>query len=216
MELGEGSLEDYLQEAFKKTKTKGLPTIDVLAIGIMLMDAVATVHNVARSLHLDIKPQNVLVAPSSRTSSGSLHSIMLTDFGLARRMSTRMTQRMNSTAKTSLVRNAPGGTPGYAPPEQGPGDAVADRRSDIYSIGATLLYCATMSPPYGKKAKTYDVAVNHVRSTPLHPRFCLLLHNFSFIATDTDVHNSLPAHVLHHAGDPTSCLGLENLGMGSY
>jgi hypothetical protein len=66
-------------------------------------------------IHRDLKPANVLLRPDG--------SLALLDLGVAR----------------SLARGAPGtavGTPGYAPPEQYQG--LADERSDLYALGATL------------------------------------------------------------------------------
>jgi len=66
-------------------------------------------------IHRDLKPANVLLRPDG--------SLALLDLGVAR----------------SLARGTPGtavGTPGYAPPEQYQG--LADERSDLYALGATL------------------------------------------------------------------------------
>ena len=75
-------------------------------------------------IHRDLKPANVLLRPDG--------SLALLDLGVAR----------------SLARGTPGtavGTPGYAPPEQYQG--LADERSDLYALGATLHRALTSYNP---------------------------------------------------------------------
>ncbi|HVA88498.1 MAG TPA: serine/threonine-protein kinase [Chloroflexota bacterium] len=76
-------------------------------------------------IHRDLKPANVLLRPDG--------SLALLDLGVAR----------------SLARGTPGtavGTPGYAPPEQYQG--LADERSDLYALGATLHRALTGYNPH--------------------------------------------------------------------
>ena len=70
-------------------------------------------------LHRDVKPSNILVTPSRRAT--------LVDFGLLKRMSDDQI--------TDAGRVV--GTYRYMSPEQARGEHL-DRRSDLYSIGATL------------------------------------------------------------------------------
>jgi eukaryotic-like serine/threonine-protein kinase len=67
----------------------------------------------------DLKPSTIM-----RETAGTLKLI---DFGIARRLDTKRTEQ---TVYTMI------GTPGYCPPEQYQG--LADPRSDVYSLGATL------------------------------------------------------------------------------
>jgi tRNA A-37 threonylcarbamoyl transferase component Bud32 len=71
-------------------------------------------------IHRDLKPENVLIMPD--------RTLMVVDLGVAR----------------PLARGVPGtaiGTPGYAAPEQYQG--LADERTDLYALGATLHYVLT-------------------------------------------------------------------------
>ncbi|WP_243295951.1 serine/threonine-protein kinase [Geothrix mesophila] len=84
-------------------------------------------------IHRDLKPSNIMV---ERTEDGTLRTFVM-DFGLARDWDQNVTE-------TGAVL----GTPSYMSPEQARGEVSRlDRRTDIYSLGATLYQAVTGRPP---------------------------------------------------------------------
>lgn len=82
-------------------------------------------------IHRDIKPSNILL---SNRSGNSIGQVYLVDFG-----SVQTLVRTEGSTMTVV------GTYGYMPPEQFGGRAVP--ASDLYSLGATLIYLATGKHP---------------------------------------------------------------------
>lgn len=95
-----------------------------------LLGALASAHQ-AGIVHRDIKPANVLFDERGEPC--------LADFGVA--LSRDQTHGL--TVAGMVV-----GTPGYMAPEQARGDAVSPA-TDVFSLGATLLFAATGDGPYG-------------------------------------------------------------------
>ena len=88
-------------------------------------------------VHRDIKPANVMVTPEG-------HPVIL-DFGLAREDSEQVT----ALTTTGAVM----GTPAYMSPEQlAPRETNIDRRTDVYSLGATLYESLTLERPFGGRS----------------------------------------------------------------
>jgi serine/threonine-protein kinase len=103
-------------------------------------DAVHVILDIARALehahknlvvHRDIKPGNILLTPSGIAK--------LCDLGLAKR-------RDDPTSITHADQGI--GTPYYMPYEQAMNAKMADERSDIYALGATLYHLVTGDVPF--------------------------------------------------------------------
>ncbi len=101
-------------------------TVRWLAAGCA--EALESIHG-AGLVHRDLKPSNVLVAPDGPR---------VIDFGVA-----RAAERMGVTTSRGAV-----GTPAYMAPEQARDTHQASAASDVYALGATLLFAATGHPPY--------------------------------------------------------------------
>ena len=121
MEYVEGrNLEEELA-----TRGGPLPEGLVIDIARQLCDVLAYLHGLTPALvYRDMKPSNVMLTANGRA--------VLVDFGIAR--------LFKAQRKGTMI-----GTLGFAPPEQYQG--VADPRSDIYSLGATLHYVITGRDP---------------------------------------------------------------------
>lgn len=105
---------------------------------VKLLQEVATaVHEAHRQgmIHRDLKPGNILV---EQREDGTWKPYVV-DFGLAREVAEQ------GQTQTGEVL----GTPAYMSPEQANGDVrQLDRRSDVYSLGATLYDVIAGRPPF--------------------------------------------------------------------
>jgi serine/threonine protein kinase len=103
-----------------------VPAVQWLAAGCA--EALESIH-AAGLLHRDVKPSNVLVAPDGPR---------VIDFGVA-----RAAERVQLT-----VTRGAAGTPAYMAPEQARDATQASPASDVFSLGATIVFAATGHPPY--------------------------------------------------------------------
>jgi hypothetical protein len=103
-----------------------VPAVRWLAAGCA--EALESIHN-AGLVHRDLKPSNVLVSPDGPR---------VIDFGVA-----RAAERIQLTVTRGAL-----GTPAYMAPEQARDTRQASVASDVFSLGATLLFAATGHPPY--------------------------------------------------------------------
>jgi serine/threonine protein kinase len=119
-----------------------VPAVRWLAAGCA--EALESIHG-AGLVHRDLKPSNVLVSPDGPR---------VIDFGLARAV-----ERIQLTMTRGAV-----GTPAYMAPEQARDTRQATTASDVYSLGATILYAATGHGPY-QGDSVMDVLV-HLATEP--------------------------------------------------
>ncbi len=120
------SLEEHLKNG------RSFDEIELRQIANALLEILIYLHQRQPPvIHRDIKPSNILLTNRSGNSVGEVY---LVDFGSVQTLAAR------EGGTITVV-----GTYGYMPPEQFGGRAVP--ASDLYSLGATLIYLATGKHP---------------------------------------------------------------------
>lgn len=127
----------------------GMPEEDVWEIVTAVADALDFGHD-RRLLHRDVKPENILVT----ASDGHRRRVLLTDFGIARRI---------DDVSNLTDANVAVGTISYVAPEQLLGKPL-DGRADQYALAATTFHLLTGGPPFQDSNRA--VVVSHHLSTP--------------------------------------------------
>jgi formylglycine-generating enzyme required for sulfatase activity/tRNA A-37 threonylcarbamoyl transferase component Bud32 len=144
-DVGRHGTRPYVVLRYVEGETLALRLADQRANGSLparngVMEALRLVERAARAVHAaheagithrDLKPANIMVTPSGDP--------VVLDFGLA----------ADETSPVSLTLSGDVfGTPDYMAPEQIASGRGADRRSDVYALGATLHECLTLQPPF--------------------------------------------------------------------
>ncbi|MCP3014319.1 serine/threonine protein kinase [Nocardiopsis dassonvillei] len=113
----------------------------LLALAVGLAEALTAIH-AAGVVHRDLKPGNVILAPSGPK---------VLDFGIAR-----------AVEGTALTRTGGlFGTPGWVAPEQYEGRAASDR-SDMFAWAGLVAFAATGRDPFGRESA--EVVSHRVRN----------------------------------------------------
>jgi serine/threonine protein kinase len=107
----------------------------------------------AGMVHRDIKPSNMIVALTS-----GVPTVKILDFGLAKAAN----EAIRGSSLTAVGQFL--GTLEYMAPEQARDATVADSRSDIYSLGCTLFFLLTGSPPF--RGSLIEVLRSHESTSP--------------------------------------------------
>ena len=126
----------------------------------LVMQACAALEeaHAAKIIHRDLKPHNLYLTRGEAEPD----FIKLLDFGIARlRVEGAGNEHLTQTG--TMV-----GTPAYLAPEVWRG-AVADERSDIYSLGVTLHYLLTGLTPF-EGMSLVQLQAAHLTATPLQLR----------------------------------------------
>ncbi len=164
MEFIEGrTLDEYINMV-----SGPIPPEKAIPFFCQILDAIAYAHH-QNIVHLDIKPSNIMLLNDEKT-------IKVLDFGIAGTGAAQPEKMM--------------GTPMYMSPEQ-VSMSVIDRRSDIYSLGATLHQMLTGALPYPSNL-TQQELFSRIKNQPLqrlkdlYPALPVLLQEIIDKATRKD------------------------------
>ena len=120
-------------------------------------DALSAAHGQG-VIHRDIKPDNILL-------EGTRGRVMVTDFGIAKAMSS--TSHATLTSAGMAI-----GTPSYMSPEQAAGEREIDGRSDLYSLGVVAFQMLSGELPFNAPTVA-GILMKHITEPAalLHDKF---------------------------------------------
>jgi serine/threonine protein kinase len=137
-----GSLANWLEPSKQKSHSSPMSAKQAAWFVSQIAEAIQYAHS-RLTLHRDLKPGNILLFPTSDTSSENLgFQPVVTDFGLSKKLETPADK--NLTQVGGIL-----GTPRYMSPEQAIGRTDQIRTTtDIYSIGVILYELLTNQLPF--------------------------------------------------------------------
>ncbi|MBA3539099.1 MAG: serine/threonine protein kinase [Deltaproteobacteria bacterium] len=162
VELEDGTtfivMEFLRGQSLGKWARSGVDLPRALAVLVQICDGLSAAHAVG-VVHRDLKPDNVIVVP---TSDGA-ELVKLLDFGVAKLLNRDDEDVGFQTAAGSVI-----GTPAYMSPEQAGGMTI-DARSDTYSLGAIMYELFTGQPMF--RGRSFGEYVRkHLTERPTPPR----------------------------------------------
>jgi serine/threonine protein kinase len=110
------------------TKSGPLSPETTTTVMLAMAEALIAIHH-ARLIHRDLKPSNIILAPDGPR---------VIDFGIARAL-----DDLRITDYGAVV-----GTADYMSPEQARGDEELTPASDVFSLGAVLVFASSGHPPF--------------------------------------------------------------------
>lgn len=162
VELDDGTtfiIMEFLRgQSLGKWARTGIDMPRALAVLVQICDGLGAAHAVG-VVHRDLKPDNVIVVP---TSDGA-ELVKLLDFGVAKLLNRDDEDLGFQTAAGSVI-----GTPAYMSPEQA-GGMIVDHRSDIYSLGA-IMYELFCGQPMFRGRSFGEYVRKHLTEIPVPPR----------------------------------------------
>jgi serine/threonine protein kinase len=124
LQFVDGSLKDVMRQRFASRTRKPFSRDEIADLLAPIASALDNLHR-RRMVHLDIKPENILVFKGTNRA-------VLADLGIAQQQGT----------KTRA------GTPLYTSPEQAAGDRLIGPWCDVYSLGVLVYEMLTGRPPF--------------------------------------------------------------------
>ncbi len=139
-----------------------IPWRDAVRMALDVLKGLEALHN-RGVVHRDIKPLNLFLL---RPDDTGYRTVKILDLGIAKAVSREAQERAGS----ALVATRTGffaGSPAFVSPEQVIGHPL-DGRTDLYSLGAVLMYLLTERPPFSGKSAP-ELLTSHMLDRPKPP-----------------------------------------------